>query len=438
MTVVHAQALAPGLAVVEATPEEDSEGLARLARWCLRYAPIVAPDPPNGIWIDIAGAAHLFGGEPALLTDLVGRLSHGGVTARPAVADTPGAAWAVARFGTISVVAPGRIVDAIAGLPIQSLRLPLDVVDTLNRLGIETIGQLAAKDSKAITRRFRALPFYRLNQALGQEAEIIRPLPPADTLQRKAAFSEPISTPASLGQVAGDLIEGLCRDLETRDEGVRQLDLMFSRVDGIFQGIRIGTARACRDPKHIARLVVERLGHIDPGFGIDEATLIATRVEPLLEHQLEGRHIEQGVIDAADLNGLIDRLTVRSRGVPYRLASVESEVPEHSVRKARTLAEEAAPFQGKLPRPPMLIDPPEAVNGLAVFPEDLPAVFDWRGKRRWIVRADGPERVTGEWWRSDDERTATRDYFWVEDREGRRFWLFRDERGGWWIHGVWP
>lgn len=439
MTVAHAQALVPRLTVAEATPEEDGEGLVRLAGWCFGYAPVVAPDPPDGIWIDIAGAAHLFGGEPALLSDLVGKLGTVGVTARAAVADTPGAAWAMARFSAQSVVAPGRIRDALAALPIRALRLAPEIVEGLSRLGLDTIGQLAAKDSKAITRRFRALPVHRLNQALGQEPEPIRPILPVAALQRRAAFAEPISAPESLRQVAADLTGALCRGLEARAEGARRLDLVFSRVDGLAQAVRVGTARPSRDPHHLVRLFAERLGHVDPGFGIEEAVIIATRVEPLQDRQLAAQAVGAGGLDPADLGGLIDRLAIRSRGAPYRLTPVESEMPERAVRKGRALAQPAAlPEPASLPRPPMLIDPPEAVKGLAVFPEDMPALFEWRGERRWIVRADGPERITGEWWRSEDERTATRDYFWVEDRSGRRFWLFRDERGSWWIQGIWP
>src|SRR3954451_17224317 len=100
LTVAHAQALVPDLHVAEATPEADDEGLTRLATWCMRYSPLVAPDRPNGAWIEVAGSAHLFGGEEALLNDLQRRLRRAGVNSRAAVADTPGAAWAVARHGS--------------------------------------------------------------------------------------------------------------------------------------------------------------------------------------------------------------------------------------------------------------------------------------------------------------------------------------------------
>jgi protein ImuB len=98
MVIAHAQALVPKLHVWEATPDDDEGALRELARWAIGYSPVVAVDPPNGLWIDIAGVAHLFGSEEKLLEDLVSRLTRQGINARAAVADAPGAAWAVARF----------------------------------------------------------------------------------------------------------------------------------------------------------------------------------------------------------------------------------------------------------------------------------------------------------------------------------------------------
>jgi protein ImuB len=55
MTVTHAQSLIPDLTVSEATPEEDEAALFRLALWCIKYSPLVTPNPPDGVFIDVAG-----------------------------------------------------------------------------------------------------------------------------------------------------------------------------------------------------------------------------------------------------------------------------------------------------------------------------------------------------------------------------------------------
>jgi protein ImuB len=154
LTIAHAQALVPGLDVVEASPTADAEGLTKLAMWCVRYSPLVAVDPPDGIWIEVGGSAHLFGGEAALLDDIIDRLRRARVNARAAIADTPGAAWAVARFGGDPIVVPGGMATAIAELSVAALRLTPDTVGGLGRVGVERIGQLAAMPSAPLTRRF--------------------------------------------------------------------------------------------------------------------------------------------------------------------------------------------------------------------------------------------------------------------------------------------
>ena len=152
LTVAHAQALVPELHVAEATPEADDEGLTRLATWCMRYSPLVAADRPNGVWLDVAGAAHLFGGEEALLDDPQRRLRRAGVNARAAVADTPGAAWAVARHASERIVVPGGMAAAIAELPVGALRLPVETVDALRRLGVEQTSRACSARSASGTR----------------------------------------------------------------------------------------------------------------------------------------------------------------------------------------------------------------------------------------------------------------------------------------------
>jgi protein ImuB len=439
MTVAHAQALVPGVETIEAQPDEDAAALARLALWCLRYAPIVAPDPPDGILVDIAGADHLHGGEAPLLRDLVRRLRRSGVAAKAAVADTAGAAWAVARYGPQGLVPPGATAEAIADLPLEALRLPGETVESLRAAGFERIGEVAAKPRGPFIRRFGPALARRLDQALGREPEPIEPLLPAEMPRRRRAFAEPIGSLEVLERVAADLARDLCRDLEARGEGARRLDLVFRRVDNLRQALRVATARPSRDPRHLMRLFAERLGMVDPGFGIDEAVLLASEVEPFVERQIVGRHVAEEDAEA-DLGELVDRVAVRlAANGPYRLAPVESRIPERSARKAPPLAPPGtAAWPARLPRPPLLVDPPEPI--VALNSDQPPKIFTWRGKDRGIAKADGPERIHGEWWTCEDEMFLVRDYYRVETEAGERFWLFRDapaaQGGRWFLHGV--
>lgn len=445
LALAEAQARVPDLHVEAADPAADAAALERLAAWALRrYSPIAAIDPPDGLIIDITGAAHLFGGEPELLDDLLRRLAEARISARAALADTVGAAHALARFAPepSTVVPPGETGTALSGLPIAALRLGHELAGNLQRLGFDTISDLAAVPRAPLRLRFGEEPLRRLDQALGRLAEPLRPYVPPQLIQVRRGFAEPISAPETLARYTGKLVAALCRVLEEKGLGARRLDLLFYRVDKITQAIRAGLARPARDPSHLARLLTDRLESIDPGFGIEEMRIAASLAEPLAPSQGD----ISGPKARADIAALVDRLANRT-GVTklYRAAPAESDWPERSVRRLPPLAPPAGAVWPKhWPRPSRLFSPPEPVEALALLPDKPPAQFTWRGLRHRVKRADGPERVFGEWWRSEEEAAAVRDYFLVEDEAGERFWLFRSGDGEdpaagnlrWYLHGV--
>jgi protein ImuB len=445
LTIAEAQARVPGLHVVEATPDEDAAALEALARWCLACTPLVSVNPPDGIWLDIAGSAHLFGGETALLGKLLARIEGQGFTVKAAVTYTPGAAWAVARFaprGAEVVIPPGGSPNAIAEFPVRALRLAADTLDGLRQLGVERVGQLAAMPRAPLKLRFGEEVVRRLDQALGAQPELLTYIDPPETLLARLAFAEPISAPETLQRVTERLLVDLCSDLEGHDVGARLLDLVFARVDNQRQAVRVGTSRPTRQVRHLLRLFIERLTLVDPGHGIEEAVLLAPRVERLRPRQAIAAQLAGNDPDDANLSELVDRLGV-SFGTQrlYRAAPVESELPERSVRRVSPLAPATgATWPKDLPRPAKLLDPPEAVHAVAVAPDNPPIFFVWRKRRYRVVRADGPEQVFGEWWVRYDEMSSSRDYYAVEDEQGARYWLFRDaptaSGGRWWLHGL--
>ena len=447
MPLAQAQAIIPGLTIKAADPEGDARGLDVLAAWCLRYAPLTAPDRPDGIWIDATGAAHLFGGEVKLLADIVERFGRRGIAARAAVADTPGAAWAVARYAetTETVVPAGETAAALHPLPIVGLRLPDETAEGLTRVGFERIGQLMAAPRAPLALRLGRVLSRRLDEALGRVFEPIEPIAPPEIVSSRRAFPEPLLTAEALAGVIVRLVDAVCVELERRGQGARRLDLIFERVDHTRQAICIGTARPSRHAAHLARLLDEQLEKIDPGLGI-EAMHLAVRLAEPLRFMQPGAGLVEGDAAEADVSVLVDRLVNRlgARRV-YRAAPVESDVPERSVRRTGPLSPKSdAAWPRGLPRPTRLLQPPQPVDALAVLPDQPPAQFIWRRKRHRIRRADGPERIAGEWWSSDRERSATRDYWQVEDDQGRRFWLYRngdavDPATGdlrWFLHGI--
>ena len=330
---------------------------------------------------------------------------------------------------------------AIAELPVAALRLPVETVDALRRLGVERIGQLAAMPNAPLTRRFGPDVRRRLDQALGHAAEPFDALIPPEIIRRRLAFAEPIGSREALSGVVTRLCGDLCSDLAAKALGVRRLDLVFGRVDRASQAVQVKTARPNRDPAHLARLLADRLDFIDPGFGIEDGLLIASRVEPLAPKQTSAQGLS-GDDAETNLGPLVDRLTTRlGEAKVYRQAPVESDLPERSVARVPALAPNAGlTWPPALPRPPRLLGPPEPIEVMALVPDYPPAAFVWRRVRRRVVRADGPERVFGEWWRADDERSAMRDYYRLEAADGSRYWVFRDgpavEGVRWFLHGL--
>ena len=446
MTVTRAQVMVPGLLVQDAEPVADAEALERLALWVMqRFTPVVAADPADGIVLDSTGADHLHGGEGAMLEGLVGRLAMSGVTSRAAVADTWGAAHALARYrqDPVTIAPPGHGASAIVSLPLEALRIAPSVAADLRLLGFERIGDLLAQPRGPLILRFGPELIRRIDQALGILAEPIEPIRTLDLIEARRAFAEPIGAAETIARYIGKLSVELSGRLEANGLGARRLDLICHRVDSQAQAIRVGTATPVRDAKRLTRLLCDRIETIDPGFGIEVMTLAASAAEPLIPRQSVSTLIDEGVPDVSDL---VDTLMNRvGEGAIYRLAPVASDVPERSVCQVPALAAETGTgWPGHWPRPSRLLPQPELVEAVALLPDHPPASFTWRGIRRRVKRADGPERVFGEWWKRDAELHAVRDYFRVEDVAGERYWLFRAGDGEdlatgshrWFLHGI--
>ncbi len=447
MPLSHAQAMVPGLAVSEADPPSDAAALARLAAWCLRYAPLTCAAPPDGLLLDATGCAHLFGGEAVMLAEIVRQLSRIASGVRAAIADTPGAAHAVARHAAppVSVVPEGQLDAALRPLPIAALRLPEAMLQALHRLGFERIGALADAPRAPLARRFGPMLLLRLDQAFGRVAEPIVPVVPPEIIQHRIPFAEPLLTAEAFAGVNVRLVAAVCAMLERAGQGGRRFDLACERVDASVQMIRVGTARATRDARHLLRLLNERIEQVDPGLGVDAVRLAVPWAEPLAYSQaacvLGGAAAEEPSVAE-----LIDRLQNRlGAGRVWRAAPVESDVPERSVRHVEPLAQAiGATWSAALPRPTRIIEPPQPIEAMALLPDQPPVAFTWRRHRHRVRRADGPERIHGEWWRREGEVFGVRDYFRVEDEAGRRFWLFRRGDGAdsatgdlrWFLHGI--
>lgn len=452
MTVTRARSLTPELEVVDADPDGDLEGLRRLALWAgRRYSPLVAPDPPDGIWIDVAGCVHLFEGETPLLKDILRRIGASGTACQVAVADTAGCAHAVARFvpsGRPNIVEPGSTRAALSILPVSALRIERGVADELRRIGFERIEQLIAAPRAPLAKRFGRQLYRRLDQALGQVPEPIDPVFPVELPRVRRGLLEPIATAEAFAQVIGDLAADITAVMTKAGTGAQRLDLHFQRVDGQVQAVRVGTAKPTRDPRHIAKLLSQRIETVDPGLGVEAMTLVASLVQPMGAAQVGS--VLTSDRRGPDLAAIVDTLANRfGPGRLYRVQPRESTMPEREVGIVQPLSgASGAGWADDLPRPARMIVPPEPVEVMAMLPDHPPAMFVWRGRRHRVAQADGPERLHGEWWREAgheaDMPFVVRDYFQVETTTGGRYWLFRLGDGEhvatgpmkWFIHGA--
>ncbi len=439
--LADAQAILPEVALRPAEPEADAAWLRRLALWALCVTPLPAVDPPDGLLLDITGAAHLHGGEAALLDAVTARFARAGVTARAAIAGTPDAAAALARAGRHgAVVPPGGEAAAIAPLPLASLRLPHPTIATLHRLGLRCVGAVLQQPRAPLARRFGAELTDALDAATGPRPRPIRPLRPPPDFAAAREFLEPVVTREAIDATLDRLLPEACAALEKAGRGARRLVLLAFRVDGDVQAVAVGTGLPSRDPAHFARLFRERLERLRPGFGFERVALEARATEAMAAAQpaLPGRRGTRAD-NPWDLAQLLDRLSQRL--AVWRLAPRASHWPERAVARVGAFDPVAVPEGWTAARrPPRLLRRPLALQVTAMLPDGPPFLLGEGRTSRRVLRAEGPERLEPEWWRDRPDRPF-RDYYRVEVAGGARLWVCRSGpflgtgATRWWLHG---
>ncbi|KAB1075366.1 DNA polymerase Y family protein [Methylobacterium planeticum] len=451
------------LRVHPADPEADAAALVRLCLWAQRYTPCVAPfgspEGGEGFFLDVEGASHLQGGEAELMADLAGRLSAHAIPARLALADTAGAAFALARHGSgRSIVPPGGCADALRALPIEALRLEAGLVTALKRLGLRRIGALAEAPRAPLARRFGEVLLTRLDQAQGHRPEPLVPIGEATAYGATRGFLDPISQQDTIVACVHRLMREIAPRLAADGLGACSLRLTLHRVDDVMRGLDLGFAEPTRCAEHVARLLrlrLERLGSdLDAGFGFETVRLDVTGTGAMLERQAALSAV--AVPEPLALGRLADALRQRTGRRVIRLEPRASHVPERADMLApwrnragrlrpspepvtRVTLNWPGPEDGLRPRPLVLFERSEATEVIALAPEGPPERFRWRRRLHRVAHAEGPERIAAEWWHAP---APARDYYVVECEAGRRLWLYRDgahapgEPAAWYVHGL--
>jgi protein ImuB len=451
LSLADARAICPHLLTEPAAPGKDADTLRALARWASRYSPTLNVDGDDGLWLDITGVPHLFGGESALLADFAQRLAGAGFTARLGLAETLGGAHALARFARASpcTIPAGKLRSTLATLPVEALRLESETAHLLRRLGLKRIGQFYDLPRASLERRFHAKEaaeavLRRLDQALGARAEKREALLPVPDFVARLPFAEPLITHDGVLAGLDHLADELCRALARADRGARRVVLWAARTDGSSAAIEVGLSAPSREVAHLVRLLKDKIETIDMGFGVDLMALAALATERLSFTQTRLTETDEANGPEILIDALVNRLGI---GAVRRLFPRASHMPERAQSLRSAFAgvpawTDDAPT--KPPRPLLLLSKPEPLTVLAEIPEGPPAGFTWRRVSRRVVKAEGPERIAPEWWRALLTKPRPRDYYRIEDEDGCRYWVFREglyqesegEPPCWFLHGV--
>lgn len=456
--LANARAICPELQVFDADEPADAKLLSDIADWCDRFTPLVALDQPYGLFLDISGCAHLFGGEAKMMQMVRASLERQGFKVNAAIASTPVCARTLSRVCSGRIVAEGEEADAICALPVWTLGADESITRGLRRAGLKTIGDVASRAPHEITARFGAEFTSLLQQALGQSDAPISPRKPLPDYVVEKRFPEPVLTAAVIEKALSHLAQMLVAAMDRAGKGARMLEASFFRTDGAVRSILVETGQPVTKANFINRLFHERLealaDPLDPGFGFDLIRLSASRTEIVVQEQ---RDFDTRTQDNDELAALIDRIAARVGGkrvvvhlpqdthIPER-AAINVPAQHHLAAASHAAWPERTEAEPPL-RPLRLFERPEEIKVLfAEVPDGPPAKFLWRRAAHTVMRAEGPERIAMEWWRTQDEM-PTRDYFRVEDENGFRFWLYRnglygdeaaqgDGSPGWFMHGL--
>jgi len=439
--VADARAIYPALEIFADKPDLIDKLLYRLAEWSIRYTPLAAPDPPSGLILDISGCTHLWGGERSYLSDMVTVLGAKGYSVRAAIADTIGAAWALARYGSNGngfVAEIGQQREALLPLPPSALRLEATVLERLEKLGFRQISQFIDIPSATLRRRFGENLLVRLAQALGMQDETFKPIQPKIPYEEQLPCLEPISTAKGIEIALHHVLERLCLRLAREGRGLRKAVFRGLRIDGITVQIEIGTGRASNNPDHLFRLFALKIPLFEPALGVELFTLEGMLIEKVKTAQEQLWH-RSG--DPAVVAELLDR--IETKVGPNRIQRYlpqEHHWPERSIRAAQSLDELPVTDWPETNRPVNLLPDPAPIEVMVPLPDYPPLHFRHQGKVIQVAKADGPERIEQEWWL---ETGPPRDYYCVEDTSGARYWLFRlglygNGQPRWFLHGFFP
>jgi protein ImuB len=438
MLLADAQAVCNNLQAEEAPQNNFENTLTKIAEWCIRYSPTIALALPDSIVIDATGCTHLWSGEQNYINDIQQRLQKIGYTTHIAIASTIGAAWALSHYSTMQIAESGSEKQAIESLQPQALRLPPEVTERLHALGLHSISNCLAIPARQLQRRLGECFVQRLQQALGYINEYIQPITSVAPYTERLALYDAIKTINAIEIAVQKLLQAICQRLQQEQKGLRSLRLQAFSIDKHTQQLTIGTNKASYNQQYIFELLRLQLGSLQPGLGFELFVLDVLQHEPYMAEQ-ESIWVGKKTIQHKNVAVLLDKIENKI-GVKKisRYAFAAQHWPERAIKKITADEENDIEPISHAVRPLQLLQPPEPITVTAPVPDYPPMLFKHKGILHKIVKADGPERIEQEWWL---QQGLHRDYYYVEDETGNRYWLFRlghynaEQPATWYLHG---
>lgn len=490
----------------------DVDFLRQLAGWCDRYSPLVGFEEgpePQSLVMNSTGCAPLFGGEEQMMRQVMHDFRQAGFFVRVAVADTVGAAWAMAHFGhhvceeggshfraaegsicqqgsirpgkdsrllgsqgqkvirktgefpaNPFLIPPREQQASLSALPVAALRLPENILQTLDELDVRTIGRLCALPRAGLAARFGDVVARRIDQALGERPEIITPVRQIEPVQAEWSFEEPVTDRETLEAVLRTLLDQIAGQLAARQEGALQLECRVFGARQPIVSLTIGSICPRASAAHLwdlCRLQLERTPLPEEVLRIflqaTSTDLLETQQATIID---DGRNRPQEKDLAVLLERLCSRLGERAVLRPRLAPDAQPEYalrwnaalqpagpsrragPERVRDRMTTKVPSGLRFRSagwtNRPRPLRLKPQPVPIAVVSLVPDGPPMRFHWQGQDCVIQEQWGPERIETGWWRGP---CVDRDYYRVQTATGQRFWLFRRNRdGNWFLHGV--
>jgi protein ImuB len=444
MTLAEALAVVPGLSVHAEDPESDLRRLTQLAKWCDRFSPLAGLEEtaePSSLLLDMTGCTGNFGGEEQMIEQVRNDFAAEGWQTRVALAETVGAAWALAHTGESAsiLVRPGEIEPALLPLPVAVLRLPVETLHHLAQLGLERVGQLLALPRSGLSERFGPGLLRRIDQALGCLAEPIARYRPVPAVLAGRSFEYPIERRDALQQALNDLLRQIETRLQERCRGARRLECWLYVEAGSPLCIELELHRPSRCAQRLGKLLETKLEQVQLTGPLSGLCVRVPLEEPLTQRQLE-LFAGHGCLRDGEFSDLIDGLSSRLGRDSVTVARlIPDPQPELACRFEPAILDRKADARTAFDertlrhRPLQIWPAPVPIQVLAVVPGGLPKLIRSPRGEYTVTLSWGPERIETGWWRGRD---IHRDYFIVETHLGTRLWIFRrhdDDR--WFWHG---